>query len=97
LSTADEQHIYTIADIRPFDEVFQHLDDCAIQDKFKQNEFILDEDFRQLFEHPDANLKSDMFLPTGIFAKIHVPNYIHVPAAIATFYQLEPYKIPNHI
>jgi hypothetical protein len=97
LTQADEQHMHTIADICPYDEVFQHLDDCAIQDKLKQIEFILEDDFRQLFEHPDSNLQLDMFLQTGIFAKVHVPNYIHVPSAIATFYRLEPYKISNHI
>jgi hypothetical protein len=73
------------------------LDDCAVQDKLKQTDIILDDEFHQLFEHPHSNFQIDIFLPTDLFAKVHVPNYIHVPSAIASFYRLEPHKISNHI
>jgi len=96
LTSNEESRMYTVADIRRFDKMFQHSDSSAIRDKIRQSDFILDNEVRKVLDSPEHQLSPDLFLPTGILAKVHVPNYIHVPHGVSSFFHMDPSKMSNH-
>ena len=66
-------------DLQPFDSLFEFNPDYAMHDKERQTAFDLDSKLREQFEKAETYPSPVMFLPNGIFAKMHIPNYIHIP------------------
>jgi hypothetical protein len=62
MTKEEDSKMYTVADIRPFDELFQHMDNSAIHDKIRQSEFILEDKIRQVFDNPEHNLSPDLLV-----------------------------------
>ena len=78
LYASEDLKIHTMADINPFNSLFEFNPDHALHNKEWQTAFVLDNKLREHFEQSETYPSPDMFLPNGIFSKMHIPNYIHV-------------------
>ena len=94
---SDESKIHTMADIKPFDSLFYFNSDYALRDKENQTVFVLDQKLREHFEKSDSYPEPEMFLPNGIFAKMHIPNYILIPYGVTGFFKLDSMKHVVHV
>ncbi len=72
----------TLADIKPYDVIFNY--DEALKEHHQEiiTAFILDTNVKAVFTNEKSEITPDLFCPGAPLGKYHIPNYIYVQPEI---------------
>jgi hypothetical protein len=72
----------TLADIRPYDVIFDFDESLKLHHQEITTAFILDANVKAVFTNEKSEISPDLFYPGAPLGKYHIPNYIYVQPEI---------------